>query len=59
MYRCQPNGQRGLAGQQALDDFGREGGKVVRPPRKPVMANSFQASGKCVFRWNTNGHADQ
>ena len=24
--------------------------KVVSPPRKPVMANSFQASGKWVLR---------
>ena len=27
--------------------------KVVRPPRKPVMAKSFQASEKCVLMWNS------
>ena len=39
----------GVPGDRVPSDPAEKVEKVVSPPRKPVIANSFQASGKCVL----------
>ena len=60
MYRCQPDGQRGLAGQQALDDFGREGGKGGEAAEEAGDGEQFPGQREMrVQVEQANGHADQ